>query len=87
MTKITINLQGDLYLRLKQFIPSGQISKFIAESIEEKLEDKEMALFKAYKEAYSDADRNKAINEWDVLNVDVDEEVSSNEKRSLNYEK
>lgn len=80
MTKITISIQDDLYLRLKQFIPARQISKFFSDSIKKELINKENELLAAYKEAYADPNRNQIIDEWDILNVEVDEGSANHKK-------
>jgi hypothetical protein len=68
MMKITINIQEELGLKLKQFVSPRKVSQFISDSIRKELENKENALLLAYKEAYSDSDREQEVEEWDVLN-------------------
>jgi hypothetical protein len=68
--KITISIQDDLHAKLKLFVSSRQISAFVCKSIKKELELREATLLKAYKEAYSDLDRNQEIDQWDVLNSD-----------------
>ena len=67
MQTISIILNDSIYMRLKQIVPNRKVSKFVAEAIEEKLEDKTGALLSAYKEAYADTAREKEAKIWDVV--------------------
>ncbi len=69
--KVTINIKDELHTKLRQFVPSGNISQFISDAIKQKLESKELALLKAYQEMYQDTDRNNLISDWDVTNTDI----------------
>ncbi len=70
--KITLNLKDELYYKLKQLIPSRQVTKFISEAIQQNLFSKEEELTKLYREAYNDAERNSEMDEWDVLTSELD---------------
>lgn len=67
MHTISIILDDSLYTRLKQTIPNRKVSKFVAIAIAEKLQDEESYLYKAYREAYSDIDREKELCLWDKI--------------------
>ncbi|AIF82029.1 hypothetical protein I862_07375 [endosymbiont of Acanthamoeba sp. UWC8] len=71
MMKVTITINDQLYFRLKELVPSQQISKFISNSIQKELSLKEDSLLKAYEEAYSDPYRNEECEIWDILNQEI----------------
>jgi uncharacterized protein YqfA (UPF0365 family) len=70
MMKITINIQEELHLKLKQFIPSRKISQFISDSIKKELDSRETVLLTSYQEAYGNTDRSLEANDWDILNLE-----------------
>ena len=67
MHTISITIEESIYKRLKKLIPPGKISKFISQAIKHELECQDDILLKAYKEAYSDKSRLKALEEWSIL--------------------
>lgn len=69
--KLTLNIDKALYFKLKQFVPAWPLNKFVVCSIEKALISEEADLAKAYKEAYSDAQRNAECREWGSLIVDL----------------
>lgn len=67
MRTMSISLSEDLYDKLKHYIPSKKISKFVSSAITKELEKKEQDLILAYENAEKDEQRQNILNEWDAI--------------------
>lgn len=66
------NFIKTLYDKLKHFVPSKKISKFVSIAITKELEKEEKELIEAYKLAEQDQERQKLLTEWDAIVDDFD---------------
>jgi hypothetical protein len=64
---ITLTLPEDLIKDLHLYISRRQISKFVAEQVENGLKIKRETLAREFREANQDAERNAEIELWDTL--------------------
>ena len=74
---ITLTLPDHLVRDLHLYISRRQISKYIAQLIEQNLNEKKENLAKEFREANSDEERNREIELWDTLEEDGLNETNS----------
>jgi hypothetical protein len=65
---MSISIDERLYEKLKHFVPSKQISRFVANAINKELASEEAQLRADYTAAEQDSSRNKELEEWDQIN-------------------
>lgn len=70
MRTLSITLPDDVYDRIKHAVPPRQISKFIAEAVEKKLNEQADKLYRAYLLANQDSEREQELKDWDVVNTE-----------------
>lgn len=77
-TIITVSLPEETKKLLKVLVSPRKRSAFIAEAINEALDEKRNALRAAYREAQDDPGRKEVIEDWSVLDGEdwEDEEIS-----------
>jgi len=75
MKTLSITVADDLYDRIKHTIPSRQVSKFISDAVEVKLNEQMDSLYKAYLAAAQDHDREDTLQDWDMVNTESWEEA------------
>jgi len=66
--KVTFELPPPVLQRLRSHIPSGERSRFVAELISKKLQNKGNALAEAAKKANSLRKVNRDMKDWEALN-------------------
>lgn len=71
MRTLSITMSDDLYDSLKHTVASRKISKFVSEAVAEKLNKKREILYQAYLEASHDVEREKELNDWDLISVEA----------------
>ncbi len=71
MRTLSITMQEELYYRLKRLVPQRQVSKFVTQAVEEKLDEKREELYNSYREAYQDQDREAEIKVWSAVDVET----------------
>ncbi|MDF3033422.1 MAG: hypothetical protein K0R76_376 [Alphaproteobacteria bacterium] len=75
MKTLSVTLADKLYDRIKHTVPPRQISKFVSEAVEIKLEEQANELYKAYTLAAQDPDREEVLRDWDAIDIDSWEET------------
>lgn len=68
MRTMSISIDDRLYDKLKHFVPSKQISRFVSQAIYKELMKEEELLRKDYLAAEQDQHRNEELKEWDQVN-------------------
>ncbi|HEV8542288.1 MAG TPA: hypothetical protein VGR78_07850 [Verrucomicrobiae bacterium] len=66
--KVTFELPPPLVQRLRSLIPDGQRSKFVADLIAKKLQNKSSTLEQAARKANQFAHVNRDMKDWEALN-------------------
>jgi hypothetical protein len=66
--KVTFELPPPVVQRLRSYIPSGERSKFVAELISKKLQNKSNALEEAAQKANTLGQVNRDMKDWEALN-------------------
>lgn len=64
---ITLTLPEDLVKDLHLYISNRQISKFVAQMVEQGLKIKKELLAREFQEASQDIERNTEIEQWDAI--------------------
>ncbi len=67
---ITLTLPEDLVRDLHLYISNRQVSKFVAQLVEEGLKIKKDLLAREFQEASQDAERSEEIELWDTVSGD-----------------
>ncbi len=66
--KVTFELPPPVLQRLRSHIPSGDRSRFVAELISKKLQNKDSALAQAARKANTLRKVNRDMKDWEALN-------------------
>ena len=66
--KVTFELPGGLVERLRALVPAGERSRFVADLISKKLENKSSALEQAARKANGLRRVNGEMKDWEALN-------------------
>lgn len=64
---ITLTLPVNLVRELRQYVPRGQISKFVAQLVAKGLQIKKAKIAREFLEASKDRSRNAEIKLWDTF--------------------
>ncbi len=64
---VTFSIPVELNTMLHSMIDRRKLSLFVAQALEQALQEKREALKKAYVQAYKDSDRIQTIKEWEAL--------------------
>ena len=67
---LSITLPTSLYQKLQQEVGKGKISKFIKETVEEKLTEKEDKLVQEYRECYANPRMIKEAKKWEKAEIE-----------------
>lgn len=67
---LSITVPTTLYQRLQQEVGKGKISKFVKETVEEKLSEKEDKLLQEYRECYSNPRMIKEAKLWEKAEIE-----------------
>lgn len=79
---LSIVIPTSLYQKLQQEVGKGKISKFIKETVEEKLTEKEDKVLQEYRECYSNPRMIKEAKQWEKAGIEswLNYERNKNEK-------
>ena len=67
---LSITIPTSLYQKLQQEVGKGKISKFIKETVEEKLTENEDKLVQEYRECYANPRMIKEAKQWEKAGIE-----------------
>lgn len=67
---LSITIPISLYQKLQQEVGKGKISKFIKETVEEKLTEQEDKLAQEYRECYANPRMIKEVKQWEKVGIE-----------------
>ncbi len=70
MRTLSVTISDRLYDNLKHTVSSRQISKFVCQAVEEKLNQKRDVLYQAYMDASQDPERLQELKIWGDLDTE-----------------